>query len=101
MTDTYILANQDCTSCKNAGSSSRYLNGGKPYGDNIFNIVDSFDVNTAQVEATNFFGYSIAEFGELVYKSNGEKITLQKIEFSNLDALYVSKSGEKWRLGIS
>jgi hypothetical protein len=100
MTDTYILSNEDCTSCKSS-TSSRYLNGGKPYGDNIFNIVDSFNGNAEQVGATNFFGYSFAEFGELVYKSNGEKITLQKIEFSNLDTLYVSKNGDKWRLGIS
>ena len=107
MNDLYILSNPNCTSCRNSDdvaspvSDGRYLNTGKPYGSNIFNIVDSFDGSAALVGATNFFGYSIAEFGGLVYKNNGDKITLQKIEFSNLDTLYLSSNGGKWGLGIS
>lgn len=100
MTDLYILSNSNCISCLDSKGMGRYLNNGKPYGDNVFKIIDSFDPNSVTIGATNFFGYSLAEYGYYVYKKDGNKVELQKTEFANLDTLYLTRKNDKWMLGV-
>jgi hypothetical protein len=99
MTDKFVISNPNCVSCK-SDSKAKYLNEGKPYGSNIFKFVDSTDTNSTLFGAVNFYGFSFAEYGDLVYKVNNNKVDLQKIQFANLDTLYVTKSGENWVLGV-
>jgi hypothetical protein len=99
MTEVYYLANPDCVSCKNSDISSKDLTTGNIYAGNIFNIADSFVPNASLYGATKFFGFSIAEYGTFVYKLNGQKIDLQKIQFPDLDTLYLNNKDKSWRLG--
>jgi len=99
MNDVYYLANPDCISCKNTDAPSKALNSGNIYAGNVFNIVDSFVENANLFGATRFFGFSISNYGTLVYKLNGQKIDLQKIQFPSLDTLYVTNKDKNYRLG--
>lgn len=102
MEKTYLLTNSNCTTCKRFGKSDELnLTQGKPYGSNIFNIPDSFNNNAGALGATKFYGFSLAEFGRFVYKSNGEDYDIQKMGFPDLDSLYVVKKNNKWMLGVS
>ena len=71
MEKTYILSDSSCRSCKRFSKNDELnLNQGKPYGSNIFNIPDSFDSTAGALGASKFYGFSLAEFGRFVYKSN-------------------------------
>lgn len=97
MGSTYTLANPNCLSCIN-NTNNKPLSE-SIYNKNVFRIPDSFNTNATLFNATNFFAFSFAESGSFVYKVSGEKVDLQKIEFANIDTLYVSRKSDKWVLG--
>lgn len=102
MENTTLLTNQNCTSCREASPPKELpLNQGKPYGSNIFNIPDSFSDNANRLGAIKFYGFSLAEFGRFVYKSNNSSFELQKMAFPNLDSVYLVNKNNKWMLGVS
>lgn len=102
MTNTYLLANPTCVECKQfAQKGELVLSQGKPYGSNIFNIPDSFESNASSLGATNFYGFSLAEYGRLIYKSKNVSYDVQKMAFPDLDNLYLTNKNNKWMLGIS
>lgn len=102
MEQTYLLTNPSCSRCQQFGQKGELkLNQGKPYGANIFNIPDSFNSNANSLGATKFYGFSLAEFGRFVYKSNGNTSEIQKISFPDLDAVYLVNKNNKWMLGLS
>lgn len=102
MEKTYLLANPSCTKCRQFSKTGELkMNEGKPYGSNIFNIPDSFDRNSINLNATKFYGFSLSEFGRFVYQVNGQQFESQKIAFPNLDAVYVTRKNNKWMLGVS
>jgi len=102
MENTYLLANPNCSKCRESSQKKELnLSQGKPYGANIFNIPDSFNSNSASVGATNFYGFSLAEYGRFVYKANNNSSNIQKMAFPNLDTLYLTKKNNKWMLGVS
>lgn len=102
MTETLTLSSSNCLSCVNTGVQPKYLDNNKiVYGPNLkFRIIDSFDVNASLFGATNFFGFSISEYGSLVYKLSGRKIDQQKIQFPNEDQVYVTLKNGKYVLGL-
>lgn len=100
--NNYLLTNTNCTSCREfAQGTELNLGQGKPYGANIFNIPDSFDQNASSFGASKFYGYSLANFGRFVYKSNNTTFESQKMAFPDLDALYLVNKNNKWMLGVS
>jgi len=102
MENTTLLTNPNCTSCRDSSQPKElYLNQGKPYGSNIFNIPDSFSKQANSLEAINFYGFSLAEFGRFVYKSNNTSYQSQKMAFPNLDSVYLVNKDKKWMLGVS
>lgn len=102
MTETLTLSASNCVSCVNKGVIAKYLDNNKiTYGPNLkFRIIDSFDVNSSLFGANNFFGFSISEYGSLVYKLAGTKIDQQKIQFPNEDQVYVTLKNGKYFLGL-
>jgi len=102
MEQTYLLASPSCSRCKEFATKSELnLNQGKPYGSNIFNIPDSFNINSGSFGATNFYGFSLSEYGRFIYKSNNKSYNVQKMSFPDLDTLYLTNKNNKWMLGIS
>jgi hypothetical protein len=89
MEDLYTLA--ACTNC----GKGRNLNN-NIYKTAVFNIPD--------LGATKFFGYSITQKGDLIYKLDGNRVNLQPLTFPGRDAVYVRKSSIKnepvWVIGI-
>jgi hypothetical protein len=102
MTETLTISASNCISCVNKGVTPRYLDNNKiVYGPNLkFRIIDSFDTNAKLFGATTFFGFSISEYGSLVYKLAGRKIDQQKIEFPNEDQVYLTFKNGKYVLGL-
>lgn len=101
MNNTYLLTNSNCVSCRNPQKTEFNLNQGKPYGSNIFNIPDSFDLNSGRLSANKFYGFSLSEFGRFVYKSNNTAFESQEMAFPNLDSLYLTNRNNNWMLGVS
>ena len=102
MEQTYLLTNPECGQCTQFSRSGELkLNQGKPYGANIFNIPDSFSQNAGSFGANKFYGFSLAEFGRFVYKTNNVGVEVQKITFPDLDSLYLVNKNNKWMLGVS
>lgn len=95
MSDTYKLANSNCGSCGKGKELSQNI-----YKGNYFNIPDNFVTDGSSLGATKFFGYSIAEYGDLVYKNSGNKINVQKILFPSKDTVYLNRKDDMWVLGI-
>ena len=92
MENTYLLADPNCVQCRQFGTTDEL---------NIFNIPDSFVRNSQILGATKFYGFSISQYGRFVYKQNNVIYDSQKIAFSNLDTLYVTRKNNKWMLGVS
>ena len=102
MENTYLLADPNCVQCRQFGTTDELnLSQGKIYGANIFNIPGSFVRNSQILGATKFYGFSISQYGRFVYKQNNVIYDSQKIAFSNLDTLYVTRKNNKWMLGVS
>lgn len=97
MEDLYTLAT--CTSCSKGRALSNNI-----YKTAIFNIPDLGTANYIDLGATKFFGYSITQKGDLIYKSNGDRVTLQPLTFPGRDAIYVRKSSLNnepvWVIGV-
>lgn len=97
MEDLYTLA--ACTNC----GKGRNLNN-NIYKTAVFNIPDLGTANYVDLGATKFFGYSITQKGDLIYKLDGNRVNLQPLTFPGRDAVYVRKSAIKnepvWVIGI-
>lgn len=99
MSKLFILSNTNCRSCIDAKREGQYILESSPYLGNFNRIPDSIDNNAENLNAKNFFAFSINNRGSFVYKKDGKKVELQPFNFRDTDSTYVSNKNSQWFIG--